>query len=103
MLIENYYSEYKDLWENILDPFKSKSQILALPEPKKEEMRAIIYDELMSAIIRMMQRLSLQHVVVGPNDKPDQAPQQKPQVRSHLTVFLLFLDSPALLGRTAYR
>lgn len=67
-MIENYYLEYKGLWENILDPFKTKSQLVTLPDQKKQEMRALIYDELMSAVIRMVQRLSLQHVMVGPND-----------------------------------
>jgi hypothetical protein len=75
LAIENYYSEYKGLWENILDPFRCKSQIIQLGDQKKEEMRSIIYDELMTSVIRMIQRLSLQHVVINTSDpRAAQAP-----------------------------
>ena len=118
MLIENNYSEYKDLWEHILDPFgsrkvkdplketanevkiekevrgkstaleeekeeqvdvkqeiedmniekKEEKKSLWLSNEKKNEMRSIIYDELMLSVVRLVQKLNLQYVSVNPND-----------------------------------
>ncbi len=57
-----YYTEYQDLWRNLLNPRISDD--LEFSEHQRKDLCKIIYNEFMQSIIRMLQKLVLQYNVV---------------------------------------
>lgn len=62
---EKNYLEYIDLWRNILNPFKYKKNSVTFPKAEQTEMRSQIYNEFMSAIIMMLQKLTLNYMAIA--------------------------------------
>lgn len=62
---EKNYLEYIDLWRNILNPFKYNKKKVTFPKVDQIEMRSQIYNEFMSAIILMLQKLTLNYTAVA--------------------------------------
>lgn len=57
--VEPNYVEYEPLWTAILNPFFLSKLKDTLPKEEKLALRRIVFDEFISAIIKMLQRLTL--------------------------------------------
>lgn len=65
-----HYNErfYIDLFRHLLNPFETDSLKSALPKAEQINLRASVYDELIQAIITLLNRLALQYSSVAPSE-----------------------------------